>query len=102
MVGMKAYSSLASPISEPAAIQVIAAAEMGIPILAHSDPWACLQTLRGIDHLVESIGVDRILFSANLPLQSTPCQLEKVIVAKISDSDRQNLLGGNESKLLGG
>ncbi len=42
MVGMKIYSSLASPISEPAAIEVIAAAaRMGIPILAHSDPWAC-------------------------------------------------------------
>jgi predicted TIM-barrel fold metal-dependent hydrolase len=42
MVGMKMYSSLASPISEPAAIEVIAgAADMGIPILAHSDPWAC-------------------------------------------------------------
>jgi predicted TIM-barrel fold metal-dependent hydrolase len=63
---------------------------------------SCLQTLRGIDHLVESIGVDRILFGANLPLQSTPCQLEKVLVAKITDSDRQNLLGGNASKLLGG
>ena len=42
MVGLKIYSSLASPISEPAALRVFeAAAAMGLPILAHSDPWAC-------------------------------------------------------------
>ena len=63
---------------------------------------SCFQILKGIESLVEALGADRILFGANLPLQSALCQLEKVLAAEISDSDRERILGGNAEGLLGG
>ena len=63
---------------------------------------SCFQILKGVDQLVQSVGADRILFGANLPLQSAPCQLEKVLSAEIGDSDRERILGGNAEGLLGG
>lgn len=44
MKGLKIYSTTEVPISEPYTVEMIAkAAELGIPILAHSTPWACEQ-----------------------------------------------------------
>ena len=62
---------------------------------------SCFQLLKGVDCLVDAFGPDRILFGANLPLQSASCQLEKVLVAEISESDRRKILEGNAEELLG-
>lgn len=52
--------------------------------------------------MVQSVGADRVLFGANLPLQSALCQLEKILAAEISDPDRERILGRNAEGLLGG
>jgi predicted TIM-barrel fold metal-dependent hydrolase len=54
-----------------------------------------------IEHAVEQIGAERILFGTDMPLLDPHTQLAKVQGAAISDQDKQAILGGNLVRLLG-
>jgi predicted TIM-barrel fold metal-dependent hydrolase len=54
-----------------------------------------------VETAVREIGVDRILFGSDAPGRSFASQLAKVTGAQISDSSREQILGGNLRRLLG-
>jgi len=49
---------------------------------------------------VEQLGAERILFSSDAPIRDYAVQLTKVTGAKISDANRQQILGQNAARLL--
>lgn len=49
---------------------------------------------------VEQLGAARILFGSDAPIRDYAVQLAKVTGARISDTDRQQILGGNAIRLL--
>jgi len=54
-----------------------------------------------IEHLVEEVGADRVLFGTDMPLMDPRAQLGKIITARISDEAKRHVMGGNARRLLG-
>lgn len=54
-----------------------------------------------IEHFVEQIGADRIVWGADVPLFSMAQQLSKVLFARISDADKKKILYYNAARLFG-
>jgi len=62
---------------------------------------SCMQVVRGMETLVEQIGVDHIFFGTGLPLQYPSPGIAKIAHAEISDADKEKIFGLNAIKLLG-
>ena len=54
-----------------------------------------------IEHFVETLGVERIVWGTDSPLFSMPQQLSKVLFARISDADKKKILYDNAAALFG-
>lgn len=52
-----------------------------------------------VDHAVNELGADRIVWGGHGPGRSFSTELSKVLDASLSDSDRQKILGGNYRRL---
>ncbi len=55
-------------------------------------------------HLTESVrraGAGKIVFGSEFPLSHPKAELEKILLLKLPDSDREKILGGNIRALLG-
>lgn len=52
-----------------------------------------------VDHAVNELGADRIVWGGHGPGRSFSTELSKVLDASISDSDRRKILGGNYRRL---
>lgn len=61
---------------------------------------SCLQGFSGVAKLVRECGSGQLLFGSGSPLQSLEPGLQKILHAKISDSDREAILAGNARRLL--
>ncbi|MGH9449865.1 MAG: amidohydrolase family protein [Terriglobia bacterium] len=61
---------------------------------------SCVQGFDAIRKLVEECGSQQLLFGSAAPLQHAGAALEKIIRSRISDSDREAILGANASRLL--
>ena len=57
-------------------------------------------TLGIIEHLVEKAPVDRLLYGSDFPFIGLPCQIGKILFAKIPDSDKKKILGLNARRLF--
>ncbi len=57
-------------------------------------------TYKVVDRLVESVGVERVLFGSDIPFLAQAPQLGKVIYSRISDEDKTRVLGGNFVSIL--
>lgn len=61
---------------------------------------SCIEGFEAIRKLVEECGSTRLLFGSGAPLQNAAAAVEKILRARISDSDRDAILGGNAARLL--
>ena len=55
-----------------------------------------------IEHAVETVGADRILFGSDTPFISAAGAVGKVLYARIPDDDKAKIFGGNARRLLAG
>lgn len=149
MRGVKTYSLPEAPISEPTTIPLLEiAAELKMPILAHTTPDECDYLMQRVpeamlmmahmgghpwahgnwhravwvaeqhpnlildtassqidngmlEHAVERLGPERIVFGTDMPLLDPYTQLAKVTGAKLTDQAKALILGGNMARLLG-
>ena len=62
---------------------------------------SCVMGYAAIEKLVERCGSRQILFGSGAPIQHGAASLSKVVHARISDPDREAILGGNLRRLLG-
>jgi predicted TIM-barrel fold metal-dependent hydrolase len=53
-----------------------------------------------LDHLVEHVGADHVVFGSDLGGRSLTSQLAKVLGARLSDSDKVKILYGNMARIL--
>lgn len=53
-----------------------------------------------VEYFVKRVAVDRILYGSDIPFMSAGAQLGKVVYAKISDENKQKILGLNMARLL--
>jgi predicted TIM-barrel fold metal-dependent hydrolase len=61
---------------------------------------SCVMGYAAIAKLVQQCGAQRILFGSGAPLQLGAASLSKVLQASISESEREEILGGNLCRLL--
>jgi len=54
-----------------------------------------------IEHFVEMLGADRIVWGSDTPVFSMAQQLGKVLFARISDDDKKTILHSNAARILG-
>lgn len=54
-----------------------------------------------VEYAVSQLGPERILFGSDWPLRDMAVQKGRVVGAKISESERAMILGGNAARLLG-
>ena len=54
-----------------------------------------------IEQAVKSAGPDKVIFGSEFPLSHPKAELEKIMLLKITDVEREKILGGNISNLLG-
>lgn len=149
MRGLKIYSHPEATIAEEGTLPLLeAAAEFGMPILAHTTPaecdwlmervpaarllmahmgghpYACGDWHRAVavakkhpnllldtassqidngmlEHAVEELGPEKILFGTDMPLLDPWTQLAKVTGADIDEAAKAAILGGNLARLLG-
>jgi predicted TIM-barrel fold metal-dependent hydrolase len=59
-----------------------------------------LDTMDGIDVLVEELSADRIIFGTGMPYNSPSCEMLMVKSAKIADSDKEKIFSGNFNGIL--
>jgi len=62
---------------------------------------SCIQGFNAIAKIVEECGSDRLLFGTGLPMQNAAAGLRKIEHARITDLQREAILGGNARRLLG-
>ena len=55
-----------------------------------------------IEHAVATVGADRILFGTDMPFMSAAGAVGKVLYARISEEDKNKILGGNARRLIEG
>jgi uncharacterized protein len=81
---------------------------MGEAILAAKDKnnlfleISTLDSMDGIDILVENLGADRIIFGTGMPYNSPSCEILMVKTSSVSEADRQKIFSGNIQKILDG
>ena len=51
-------------------------------------------------HMLSVVGAERILYGSDAPIRDYASQLAKVTGARISDRERQRILGENAARLL--
>jgi predicted TIM-barrel fold metal-dependent hydrolase len=61
---------------------------------------SCIQGFEAIAKVVAEAGSDRLLFGSGLPFQNPSAGLEKVLRARIPETAREAILGGNACRLL--
>lgn len=61
---------------------------------------SCIQGFHAIQKLVEECGSSQLLFGSGAPLQHAGASVEKILRARISDSERETILGGNARRVL--
>lgn len=61
---------------------------------------SCIQGFHAIAKLVEECGSQQLLFGSGVPLQHAGAGVEKILNARIRDSDREQILYGNARRLL--
>lgn len=62
---------------------------------------SCIMGFEALRGLVERHGAERILFGSAAPMQHRGAGVEKILRAKISESAREAILGGNAERLCG-
>ena len=62
---------------------------------------SCIMGFEAISKLVEQCGAEQILFGTGAPIQHGGAGVEKILHARISDSQRKAILWNNASRLLG-
>lgn len=60
-----------------------------------------LDTMDGIDVLVEYLTADKIIFGTGMPYNSPSCEILMVKSSNISDQDKDKIFSGNLLKILG-
>lgn len=63
---------------------------------------SCIQGFEAIAKVVKEIGSDRVLFGSGLPLQNAAAGVQKIVHARISDTDREAIFCKNAHRLLNG
>jgi predicted TIM-barrel fold metal-dependent hydrolase len=58
------------------------------------------QSYRMIEHAVETVGAERILYGSDMPFLGAAGALGRILHAEISDEDKALILGGNAKRLL--
>jgi len=53
----------------------------------------------GVRHLVEEVGASQVVYGTDIPLL-WPDAIDNILAAKISDDQKEMILGGNLTKLL--
>lgn len=63
---------------------------------------SCMQMVNGIEILVNKVGAERIYMGTGLPIMYPLPGIYKIQKARITDRERELILGGNASRLLAG
>ncbi len=61
---------------------------------------SCVMGYDSVARLVEKCGAERILFGSGAPLQHGAAALSKILHARLSDTLRERILGGNARRLM--
>ncbi len=61
---------------------------------------SCIQGFEAIRKIVEQCGSGQLLFGTGLPMQNAAANMSKLRHARISEADREAILGGNAARLL--
>ena len=60
-----------------------------------------IMRLGALEHLVNSVGSERVLFGTDYPISHHDLYIHCVRVAKLSDADKENIFYKNAERLLG-
>jgi uncharacterized protein len=56
---------------------------------------------RAVDYMAQRVGSDRVVFGSDGPFHSFSAELGHVVYARLSDADKERILGLNMARLLG-
>ncbi len=60
----------------------------------------CMQGMDALGRMVETVGPDRVLFGTGMPLHYPACNVAKLVHARVPESVREAVGGGNAKSLL--
>lgn len=63
---------------------------------------SCIMGYAAIEKTVRQCGPQQLVFGSGAPLQHAAASLSKIVHAKLSDSEREDVLGGNLKRMLEG
>ena len=64
------------------------------------DTMGSRRHFRGIEHMVDELGSERVCFGTDMYGHDAAAQLGKVVYARISDDEKRSILGGTARELL--
>ncbi|MFQ6097867.1 MAG: amidohydrolase family protein [Armatimonadota bacterium] len=107
--GAKGYAELAKQFPDMAFLLAHASEPNAMPTViehcgpvenVHFDITGYPMHRQAIENLVNAVGADRVLFGSDIAWLNLPYELGAVLYAKISDEDREKILGLNMARIL--
>ena len=78
-----------------------AAADLLVEMDRFLDLSAMGRFYRAVDYMVQRVGSERVLFGSDGPFHSFTVELGHVVYARLSDADKERVLGLNLARLVG-